>query len=149
MVVSDGGNTVILNFEFLIYAIFVGGLYLLLIGFLLGRLERLIPLFENFPKELIEPKNAVLFIFTFIVEFVFFVFMPAMIFHWFFTVIPFSGFRGGVAVALFLFMLGVIPFAILILFRIKLPVVYLLYQCLCFLIKMTGSLAIIGYLYSL
>jgi len=42
-----------------------------------------------------------------------------------------------------------VPLAILLMFRIKLPAVYMLYKLLGLLLKIAGSLAIIGYLYSL
>lgn len=111
--------------------------------------EKHIPLFDYFPKDLVEPKNFLLFLYTFIIELIFFVFIPANAYYWFYTAIPFSGIRGGVAVSLFLVIIGIIPFAILMQFRIKFPIVFMLYQILAVLIKITGSLAIIGYLYSL
>ncbi len=133
----------------LLWCIIVGGIYLLVIDLLWNAFERVVPVFKNFPKELVDAKGVVWFVSNYIVEFIFFVLMPAVIYGWFFAVIPFSGIRGGLAFALLLIVFGMIPFAILISFRIRLPVLFILYQILGMVIKIFGTLAIIGYLYSL
>ena len=139
----------IINFELLMWCIIVGGVYLLFIDFIWNALERTVPTLQNFPKELIDVRGVTWFVCNFIVEFIFFVLMPAVIYGWFYAIIPFSGIRGGLAFALLLLVFGMVPFAILISFRIKLPVVFILFQLLGMLIKICGTLAIIGYLYSL
>lgn len=139
----------ILSFKLLIYSLLSGGLYLILIGLIWNRLERYVPTLEHFPKHLVEEKSGGWFFYNIFIEFIFFVFIPSVVYHWFYAVIPFSGIRGGVAVGIFLFVMGIIPFGILILFRIKLPVVYLLYQSMGLMFKIIGALAIVGYLYSL
>jgi hypothetical protein len=140
---------VIVDFTLLMICLGVGGLYLLIISLLWNRMEKFIPTTDNFPENLLEERSAAAFISTFIVELIFFVFIPALIYAWFYTVIPFSGIRGGVSVALVIFILGVLPLGITILLRIRLPVVFLLYHILGMLVKIAGTLAIIGYLYSL
>ena len=120
-----------------------------MVDLLWNKLESIVPTFRNFPKELVETKNVNWFVSSLIIEFIFFVLMPAVVYDRFYTVLPFSGIRGGISIALFLFMFGMVPLAILLMFRIKLPAVYMLYMLLGMLLKVTGSLAIIGYLYSL
>lgn len=139
----------IVDFTLLMICLGVGGLYLLIISWLWNRLEKFIPTTDNFPENFLEERSAAAFISTFIVELIFFVFIPAVIYAWFYTVIPFSGIRGGVSVALVIFILGILPLGITILLRIRLPVVFLLYHILGLLVKIAGILAIIGYLYSL
>lgn len=139
----------ILSYALILYAVLLGGAYLFLVDLAWYKLERVVPVFDSFPDELIEHRNWALFAYCYIVELIFFVFIPSFVYYWFYSVLPVSGFRGGVAVGLFLFLLGFVPYAILILFRIKIPVVFLLYQSTGLLIKIVGSLAIIGYLYSL
>ena len=139
----------IVSFELLGYCLLVGGLYLLLVGIIWNRLERLVPVLTNFPNELLEPKSRGGFLSCFIIEFIFFIFLPSIIYGWFYTIIPFSGIRGGVVTALFVFLIGMVPLSLLILFRIRIPVVYMLYQLLGIFFKLVGSLIIIGHLYSL
>jgi len=139
----------IFSFELILYCIVCGAIYIALVDLLWNKLESVVPTFRNFPKELVETKNVNWFVSSLIIEFIFFVLMPAVVYDRFYTVLPFSGIRGGISIALFLFMFGMVPLAILLMFRIKLPAVYMLYILLGLLLKITGSLAIIGYLYSL
>ncbi len=139
----------IINFELLGWCVVGGAVYLLIIDFIWNALERYVPTLQNFPKELIDAKGVTWFVCNYIVELIFFVLMPSVIYGWFYAIIPFSGIRGGVALGLLLLVFGMVPHAILISFRIKLPVVFILFQLLGMLIKICGALAIIGYLYSL
>ncbi len=139
----------IFSFKLLMFCSICGGVYLVIVDLIWSRFESLIPTFRNFPKELVEPKNFGWFTSSLIIEFIFFVLMPAVVYDRFYTVMPFSGIRGGVAIALFLFMFGMVPLAILLMFRIRIPAVYMLYKMLGMLIRVVGALAIIGYLYSL
>ncbi len=137
------------DFELMIYCLLAGAVYLLIIDLIWNWLERIVPLFDNFPKELLEEKGLFWFFSCYIVELIFFVMMPSIIYGWFYAVLPFSGVRGGIAVALFALIFGMIPLAVLISFRIKIPVLYLLYQLTGLLFKVVGAMIIIGYLYSL
>lgn len=139
----------IVSFELLGYCLLAGGIFLILFNLLWNRLENHLPVLTGFPYDLVETKTAGWFISCFTVEFIFLVFLPALVYGWFYTVIPFSGARGGIVTALFVFLIGITPYALLILFRLKIPVVYILYQLLGIFIKLVGSLIIIGYLYSL
>jgi hypothetical protein len=112
-------------------------------------LEKFVPTMEGFPRGLLDTKNAAWFVSSYVIELVFFVLMPAIVYEWFYAVMPFSGVRGGISVALLLVLFGMTPFAILMMFRVKIPVIYILYQMVGMVIKLSGALAIIGYLYSL
>jgi hypothetical protein len=111
---------VIINFQLLFWCVVLGGAYLLIADLIWNAFERLVPTFKNFPRELIDAKGVVWFVCN-----------------------------GGLAFALLLLVFGMVPFAILVSFRIRLPVVFILYQLLGMLLKIFGTLAIIGYLYSL
>lgn len=139
----------IVSFKLLGFCIVVGAVYLIILNFVWNRLEKFIPTLKGFPKELIEEKNTAWFVSNFIIEFIFFVLLPAIIYGWFYTVLPFSGLRGGVSVGLYLFLFGIIPVTTIIMFRIKIPAVYFLYLLVGMFFKVMGSMAIIGYLYSL
>jgi len=139
----------IFSFKLLVYCLLFGGIYLLIIDIIWGKLEKIVPTLGTFPRDLVEEKNFAWYFYNFIVEFIFFVMMPAVIYDRFYAIMPFSGIRGGIAVGLFLFVFGMVPFAILHIFRIKLPAVYLLYNLLGMMLRIIGTLTIIGYLYSL
>jgi hypothetical protein len=104
---------------------------------------------ERFPRELIEVKNSGWYVSAFIIEFIFFVLVPSIAYGLFYTIIPFSGIRGGIACAMFLALCGILPTLILLIFRIRIPAVFMLYQIFGMLIRVMGTLAIIGYLYAL
>jgi len=140
---------VIVDFGLILYCIVAGGLYILLVGLLWSFLERIVPTFTDFPQELVEKKTFSWYFSNFIVEFIFFVLMPSVIYGWFYSVLPISGVRGGVAVGLYLFFFGMIPLSMLILFRVRVPAVYILYQLAGLFFKVVGAAAIIGYLYNL
>nr|MBN2277796.1 hypothetical protein [candidate division Zixibacteria bacterium] len=139
----------IFSFKLLSYCLILGGAYLIIIDLIIGRLEKRVPLLGDFPRELVEDKNFAWYFYNFIVEFIFFVMMPAVIYDRFYTVMPFSGIRGGMAVGLFLFVFGMVPLAILHIFRIRIPAVFILYQLLGMMLRVIGTMTIIGYLYSL
>jgi len=140
---------VIVSFKLLAYCIVLGGVYLIIIDFLWNKFESVVPTLRGFPKELIEDKNAAWFVSSFIIEFIFFVLLPAVVYGWFYTVLPFSGIRGGIAVGLYLFLFGIVPLATLVMFRIKIPANYFLFLLLGIFVKILGAMSIIGYLYSL
>ncbi len=139
----------IVSFKLLGYCIVVGAVYLIAINLIWNKLEKFVPTLKDFPKDLVEEKNPAWFVSNFVIEFIFFVLLPAIIYGWFYTVLPFSGLRGGISVGLYLFLFGIIPVATIIMFRIKIPAVYFLYLLVGMFFKVIVSMVIIGYLYSL
>ena len=139
----------IVSFKLLGYCIVVGAVYLIVINLIWNKLEKFVPTLKGFPNDLIEDRNPAWFVSNFVIDFIFFVLLPAIIYGWFYTVLPFSGLRGGISVGLYLFLFGIIPVATIIMFRIKIPAVYFLYLLVGMFFKVMGSMVIIGYLYSL
>ena len=138
-----------ISFSLLTACLIAGGVYLLVVDFIWYKLENIIPALRGFPESHIENRGVSWFISCFVIEFIFFVFVPAVVYGWFYSVIPFYGMRGGVSVGLYVYVFGMIPLAILTMFRIKIPALYMLYLMLGLLIKLIGCMAIIGYLYIL
>lgn len=138
-----------MSFKLLGVCILAGAVYLIILNIAWNRLEKIVPTLKGFPKEHIEERNSAWFISNFIIEFIFFVLLPAIIYGWFYTILPFSGLRGGLSVGLYLFLFGIIPVTTIIMFRIKIPAVYFLYLLVGLFFKVMGSMVIIGYLYSL
>jgi len=139
----------IISTTLLAYCLAIGAVYILIIDILFGWGERFVPSLANFPPHLMEARTTSWYFSCFVIEFIFFVMMPAVVYGWFYTVIPFSGFKGGMTAGFYVFFFGMIPLALLTLFRIKIPAVYMLYQLVALFFKVLGALAIIGYLYSL
>jgi hypothetical protein len=84
-----------------------------------------------------------------LMEFLFYVTIPTVSYSFFYLVVPFSGIRAGLAATLFAFVLGAVPIAMGLSVRVKLPMPYLMFMLLGYLLKLGGALAIIGYLYTL
>ncbi|MCK4301521.1 MAG: hypothetical protein KAW91_02045, partial [candidate division Zixibacteria bacterium] len=93
-----------------------------------------------------EPRRL---LFNFAMEFLFFVGIPTFAYNFFQVILPLSGVRPGLAVALAAFTLGAVPVVMGLSARIKLPMLYVLYFLFGLLLKLSGALVIIGYLYSL
>ena len=138
-----------ISFSLLSACLISGAVYLLIVGFIWYRIENVVPVLQNFPENHIEQRGISWFISCFIIEFIFFVFIPTVVYGWFYTVIPFYGIRGGISTGLYVYLFGMIPLAILILFRIKIPALYMLYLMLGLLLKLIGCMALIGYIYVL
>jgi len=139
----------VFSVKLIVYCILTAGLYLLAISFLLDFVERKLRLTRNIPEELVEPPALSWTLINFVMESLFFVVIPTLVYSYFYFVIPFIGVRAGLAAALFAFVIGIAPAIMGLSVRVKLPMPYLLFFLFSLLVKMSGSLALIGYLYSL
>ena len=70
-------------------------------------------------------------------------------FGFFDAILPLTSVRTALAVALCAFTLGGLPLIMGMSVRIKMPIPFLIFSLLSLLIKLGGTMAIIGYLYSL
>ena len=138
--------------KLLFYCFAAGALYLLLIELALGKLEKFlggVGLWENYPAELMRANGPGARAWSLLTEFVLFTLVPTLTYAWFYLLLPFEGVRSGVAVGLWAMALGAVPLAILLGTRLRLPYPALAFIVLGQLIKLCGSLAIIGFLFSL
>ena len=135
--------------KLLIYCLLSAGGYLLIISLALNYLERKLHLTDGIPQQLIETSGFGWSSVRFIMEALFFVIIPTIAYSFFFLIIPVSGIRAGMAAALFAFTLGAAPAMMGLSVRVSLPMPYILFVLISLLIKLTGSLIIVGYLYSL
>lgn len=135
--------------EQLIYCFVSGGIYLALITVILEFVIRKLKLLGNFPKELIEDTGFGWMVTFFIMEFLFFVVIPTVTYSFFYLIVPFSGIKAGLAATLFAFTLGAVPVVMGLSVRLRLPMPYLLFTLLGYLLKLGGAMAIIAYLYTL
>lgn len=138
-----------ISFSLLVACLVWGGLALLIFEIIWYQLEKRLALLKRLPPELIEETGLGYFISKFIMQYSFLVAVPGAVYSWFYVLLPFYGARAGMAVALVLFLLGILPFTIAILLRIKLPLSYILFQLAGYLLKLILIYGVIGYLYIL
>ncbi len=132
-----------------LYCFLAAGIYLLVISILLEFLGKSLGLMRGMSPDLLEKSTAGVFIMNFLIEFLFFVVIPTLGFSFFYLILPYGGVKSGVAAALFAFILGGVPLSMSISVRVKLPMPFLLYTLLSYLLKIAGALALIGYIYAL
>ena len=133
----------------LIYCLVIGGIYLVAITILMEIAGRILKINRGIPEELLEKDDFGARLTSFLIEYLFIVAVPTLAFAVLFTVLPLTGVRSGLAAALFAFALGGVPPMVVLSIRLKLYMPYLLFLLLSHLVKLAGSLAIIGYLYYL
>lgn len=138
-----------ISYEQMIYCFAAAGAYLLVISILLEFLCAKLKLNEYIPKELLEENSVGWFIMNYIMEFLFYVAVPTIGYSFLFLVMPFDGPRAGIAAALFALVLGAVPVIIGLSVKIKISMPYLMYIVLSYFLKLSGSVIIIGYLYTL
>lgn len=126
-----------------------GGLALLFFELIWYWVEKKTNLLSRLPASLMEETGIIFFLSRFVMQFGFLVALPTIVYGQLYTLVPFYGTRAGIGMALFLYTLGIVPFAITLLARIKLPLAYVLFQLAGYLIKLTLIYGIIAYLYVL
>lgn len=138
-----------LSIRFILYCFLASGVYLLVMSLILEWIERALKLRAGIPENMCERTGFGGVFSNFVLEAVFYVAIPTLVYSFFYFMIPFSGFRAGMAGTLFAFVLGTAPTVIGLSMRVKLPLPYLLFMMLSVLLKLGGSMMIIAYLYSL
>ncbi len=135
--------------KLMLYCLAVGSAYLLVMTLLLSLAERRLNLTAGIPAEMIESTGFSWSFMNFMMDALFFVAVPTVAYSFLYFLIPLSGIKAGMAAALFAFTLGAAPGIMGLSVRIKLPMPYLLFLLLSQLLKLSGTLIIIAYLYSL
>ncbi|UCE24658.1 MAG: hypothetical protein JSU74_00990 [Candidatus Zixiibacteriota bacterium] len=133
----------------MLYCLVAGGIYLLLVTVFLEFISRKLKFLEGMPPSILEESGGIWLILFFIMEFLFFVAIPTVTYSFFYLIVPFYGIRAGLAATLFAFTLGAVPIIMCLTVRLKLPMPYLLFVLLGYLVKLGGSMTVIGYLYTL
>ncbi len=133
----------------MLYTLLWAGLALLIFESLWYVLENRLNLLGKLPAELIEPPNLSLLISRYIMQFAFLVVAPTIIYGWVYILLPFYGVRAGIASALILFVMGAVPFSVMIMSRIKLPLSFILFQLAGHLLRLILVFGIISYIYIL
>jgi hypothetical protein len=100
---------------------------------------------ESAPPEIRTDRGFGLYFFQFISDLFSFVILPALVYFWINPIIPFSGFRAGVAVGIGAYVLGSLPYATNLSLRIKVPSVVIVSTLFFNLIKLTAALGVVMY----
>lgn len=133
----------------ILWCILLSGIYLLVVSFVGEFIARLLKLDQEMPRQLMEETGLGFYSMNFVMETLFFVVIPTVGYSFFYLILPLSGVRIGMAAALLAFTLGAMPITVGLSVRLKLSMPWLLFQLFMLLVKLGGSLTIIGYLYSL
>jgi hypothetical protein len=105
--------------------------------------------FRSMPQEFAESGGSFWFTMNLTIELFLYVVIPSIAYSYFYILLPLSGVRTAVAGSLFAFTLGAVPAMMSLMNRTRLPILMFAYLLLTMLLKLTGSLLIIGYLYQL
>ena len=135
--------------KLVLYCIVCSGAYLLIISLALDYLQKKLRLTRGIPPEMLEESGPGWSAIHFLMEMLFFVAIPTFAYSFFYLVIPLWGIKAGMAAALFAFTLGAAPALMGLSVRVRLPMPYILFTLLALLLKLGGSLTIIGYLFSM
>ncbi len=137
------------SYELVAYCLVGAGVYLLLVSAFFEWIGKKLPLTRGIPEDMVEKTDLAGFVVNFLMEMLFYVAIPTIAYTFFYLIIPMSGPKAGMAVTLIAFTLGAIPIMMVLTVRIKMPLPFVLYLVLSQLIKLGGSLIVIGYLYAL
>ncbi len=138
----------IVSAELMLYCFVAAGLYLLIVSVVLELAARGLKISKYVPGELLEEQGPGWLFMNFVMDYLFFVVIPTLAYSYFFLLLPLSGIRVGVAVALMAFTLGMVPLIMGLSVRLKLAMPYLLYFLVGMFLKISGCIIVIGFLYS-
>jgi len=126
--------------------------YLSIIQIALNALERKLiqkGLWSGEIKDLEESPPRVMSMTQLIVDIAFYAATPLMVYGVLYLMIPFEGVRAGIGIALGCVAISAAPLLMTISLRTKFPVPALFFLALSQLVKLGGSLTLIGFLYTL
>lgn len=138
-----------ISVELILYCLVCAGVYLLSVSLLLVWVGRMIKLTDAIPERLREPSGPAWFGVNFLLEYLFLVAIPTFAYSYFYVVLPLSGVRAAVMIVLVAFVFGATPVLMTLWSRVNLSPLLMIYSLLSLLVKLGGSLIIIGYLYTL
>ncbi|HEQ97772.1 MAG TPA: hypothetical protein ENO22_00325 [candidate division Zixibacteria bacterium] len=127
---------------FLVTVIY-GAIPLVIISIIQAITESLLKLHEYIPEDSRAGRGLELYLLQFISDLFFFVILPALVYYWVYPVMPFSGYKSGVAVGIAAYALGSLPYATSLGLRLKLPTPLIVSTLLFNLLKLTAALGVI------
>ncbi len=138
-----------ISYELIAYCFMAAGIYLLAISLLIEWVGKLLNISRGIDENLKEPGGAGWFSINYLMEFLFFVAIPTMSYSFFYIIFPLSGLRAAMAIVVLAFTFGAAPLVMGISVRLNLPMPFLLYNLLGYLLKLSGAVIIIAFIYNL
>lgn len=130
----------------LLKTVLLGALPLLVITLLQIILEKMLKIVPEITKD--AGRAFSIYLVQFISDLLFFVIIPAMAYFWIYPVMPFSGYKAGIAIAIGAYILGSLPYATNISLRIKIPAILIVTTLFFNLLKLTAALGVVTHFLS-
>jgi len=111
-------------------------------------LEKIFGLTSLIPEPIREERGKVWLVFVFVIEIIMYAVAPTLFYYWIYTLLPFFSYRAGIAVAIFLYIFGTLPFAVGLATRIKLPGGVLTFSFFFNILKLAVGWGTVTYLMS-
>lgn len=129
--------------KILIYTFLLAAIPLVVVTILQMIFEKVSKIMRHIPENQKEERGFSLYLLQFLSDLFFFVIIPSIIYYWIYPVMPFSGFKAGVAIGIGAYILGSLPFATSLSLRIKVPAVVIVSNLFFNLLKLSCTIGII------
>ncbi len=126
-----------------ILTVVYGTIPLVIVSIIQAVIERALKLHMHIPEESRTGRGFEVYFLQFISDFFFFVILPTLIYYWVYPIMPFSGYKSGVAVGIAAYILGSLPYATSLGLRLKLPTPLIVSTLFFNLLKLTAALGVI------
>lgn len=146
--VSGGRMALGVDPRFVLLCLGVAGAYVAIVYWSIELLADRLQLTALIPPEMLESQQVGWRVMGMVMELLFYVLVPTLLFSFLYAVLPFSSIRSGLAAGLFATVLGASPIVMQLTARVKIPMSLLLLFLFGHLLKLGGSLAIISRLYA-
>ena len=129
--------------KILIYTFLLAAIPLVVVTILQIVFEKTARIMKHIPEAQKEERGFSLYLLQFLCDLFFFVIIPSIIYYWVYPVMPFSGFKTGVAIGIGAYILGSLPYATSLSLRIKVPSVMIVSTLFFNLLKLSCSIGVI------
>lgn len=130
--------------KIIVFTIALGTAPLIAINIVQLIIEKIIRVNADIKDEYNVRYNGV-FMVQFLVDVLFFVVIPTLVYYWLYPVLPFVGYKAGIAVGIAAYILGSLPYAIQLSLRIRIPAILVVTTLFFNLIKLSAALGVITY----
>ena len=130
--------------KIIVYTIALGTAPLIAINIVQLIIEKIIRVNADIKDEY-NVRYSGVFMVQFLVDVLFFVVIPTLAYYWLYPVLPFVGYKAGIAVGIAAYILGSLPYAIQLSLRLKIPAILVVTTLFFNLIKLSAALGVITY----
>jgi hypothetical protein len=121
----------------------LGALPLLAVTLLQVIVEKLLKISSHIKEKKENEIGFILYFMQFLSDLLFFVVIPSLVYYWIYPIMPFVGYKAGVAVALGAYILGSLPYATNLSLRVKIPAIVIVSTLFFNLLKLAGAMGVI------